>query len=107
MAKTCPMKCLRALVATCVGLLPLPAFTAAPAPSPQVLGMNCDGCHGPHGKSQPDSPIPGLAGLPADYIASQMKAFRSGERPSTIMGRIAKGYTDADFAAIGQYYASK
>jgi cytochrome c553 len=31
-----------------------------------------------------------LAGLPKEHIASQMRAFRDGARPATIMHQIAK-----------------
>ena len=36
-----------------------------------------------------------------------MKAFRDGSRPSTIMGRIAKGYTDAEITAMANYISSQ
>jgi sulfide dehydrogenase cytochrome subunit len=36
-----------------------------------------------------------------------MRAFKSGERPSTIMGRIAKGYDDEDFDKMGEFFAAQ
>jgi sulfide dehydrogenase cytochrome subunit len=36
-----------------------------------------------------------------------MKAYREGTRPSTIMTRIAKGYTDEDFAAMADYFSAQ
>ena len=35
-----------------------------------------------------------LAGLPKDLIASRLREFKDGKRPSTIMQQLAKGYTD-------------
>jgi cytochrome c553 len=79
--------------------------TAAPPASPRMLAQTCAGCHGPNGKSQ--GSIPGLQGLPADYIVHAMKDFKSGERPSTIMQRHAKGYTDEEIQAIAKFYAEQ
>jgi cytochrome c553 len=36
-----------------------------------------------------------------------MQAFRSGERPSTVMGRIAKGYSDEEIHAIAAWVAEQ
>jgi cytochrome subunit of sulfide dehydrogenase len=36
-----------------------------------------------------------------------MKSFKDGSRPSTIMGRLAKGYSDAEVAAMAKYFAGK
>jgi cytochrome subunit of sulfide dehydrogenase len=35
-----------------------------------------------------------------------MKDFKSGARSATIMKRHASGYTDAEFEAMGEYFAS-
>ena len=35
-----------------------------------------------------------------------MKEFRNGERDSTVMERIAKGYNDRDIRLIAGYFAS-
>jgi len=69
-----------------------------------IMGNNCFSCHGPNGKS-PGS-IPSLNGKKADFIVKTMKEFSSGERPSTVMGRHAKGYTDAEIEAMANYLSS-
>ena len=71
------------------------------------LAATCANCHGTDGKAQKDASVPGLAGLKADYIAEQMKAFRSGERPATIMHQIAKGYNDEQVRQLADYFASQ
>lgn len=70
--------------------------------SGSMLGNTCAGCHGTHGVSV--GAAPSLKGLPVDYLKTAMMDFKSGKRPATIMGRIAKGYSDADIAAIADYF---
>jgi sulfide dehydrogenase cytochrome subunit len=43
---------------------------------------------------------------PAEIVAA-MQAFRSGERPSTVMGRIAKGFSDDETRAIAAWLAAQ
>lgn len=88
------------------------AFAAAPAIAQDVQGRNlasaCAICHGTEGRVVPGkSPLIPLAGLPGDHIASQMRAFRDGKRPATVMHQIAKGYTDPEINAIAAWYAAQ
>lgn len=71
------------------------------------LAATCANCHGTNGKVVSGSPVVGLAGLPADYIASQMKAFKSGARPATVMHQLAKGFTDAQIDQMAAYFAAQ
>ena len=77
------------------------AAAAQAEPSPRNLALSCFSCHGPAGKS-PDS-IPAINGKSRAFIANQMTAFRDGKRQSTVMARIAKGYSDAEIAALASY----
>ena len=77
-------------------LVSMPAIAADGA----LLAQACLGCHGPGAEA-----TPGIAGRPAALLVSQMNAFRSNERPATIMGRIARGYSDAEIAAVTAYLA--
>jgi cytochrome subunit of sulfide dehydrogenase len=70
----------------------------------QAIASTCLSCHGPNGKSA--SAIPGLAGLEKGYFVQAMKDFKSGARPASIMKKHAAGYTDAEFEAMGAYFAS-
>ncbi|MGB5582304.1 MAG: c-type cytochrome [Gammaproteobacteria bacterium] len=73
-------------------------------PSASMLANTCAGCHGTGGKSVgPASPT--IAGKSAEYIQSVMEAYKSGERYSTIMGRIANGYTDEEITLMAEYFA--
>jgi cytochrome subunit of sulfide dehydrogenase len=70
------------------------------------LAAGCAICHGTEGKAVTQNMIP-LAGLPRDHIATQMRAFRDGQRPATVMHQIAKGYTDAQIDAMAAWFAGQ
>ena len=48
-----------------------------------------------------------IPGRPAPQLISAMQAFRSGQRPATVMDRIAKGFTDDEIRAIAAWYAAQ
>ncbi len=78
--------------------------TAQATPSGEMLGNTCSGCHGTHGVSMgPASPT--IAGISKAYFVDAMKAYRAGERPATIMNRIAKGYTDEEIEAMAVFFS--
>jgi cytochrome c553 len=70
----------------------------------RFMAANCSYCHGTNGKSA--GAIPSLAGLDAKYFVDQMKAFRDGSRPATVMAKHANGYTDAEYEAMAKYFAA-
>lgn len=74
--------------------------------SPSMLSNTCAGCHGTNGNSAgPAMPI--IAGLPAEHTKTMMKEFKSGDRPATIMDRVAKGYSDEEIDAIAKHFAKQ
>jgi sulfide dehydrogenase cytochrome subunit len=88
------------------GLLASSALWAAGPTPAAMLSNTCAGCHGTNGASAgPSSPI--LGGQPAGYIAAEMKKFKSGDRPSTIMGKLARAYSDEDFQAMDAFFAQE
>jgi sulfide dehydrogenase cytochrome subunit len=74
--------------------------------SASMLANTCAGCHGTAGASSGPA-APTIAGLSKDYFVETMQGFSSGEIPSTIMGRIAKGYSDDEFKAMADYFGGK
>ena len=66
----------------------------------------CANCHGTEGRTTEGSSIPSLAGMPKDYMVLQMKAFKEGTRPATVMHQLSKGLTDAQIQTIASYYAA-
>ena len=67
----------------------------------QILASTCFACHGTDGISP--GAIPSIAGIPADSLRRTLQEFRDGRRPSTVMGRHATGYSDAEIASIADY----
>lgn len=66
----------------------------------------CMACHGPDGTGNPAAAYPALSGQHAAYTATQLKAFRSGERsndPNKIMRIVAGKMTDAEIEAVANY----
>ena len=70
------------------------------------LAATCASCHGTDGRSATREVIP-LAGLPKGFLVDQMKAFKDGQRPATIMHQLAKGYTEAQIELIADYFAAQ
>jgi cytochrome c553 len=84
-------------------LLPLAGALLASAPAlaaPPPGASSCSGCHGAAATA-----LPSIQRLTADEITAAMKAFRTGERPATVMNRIAKGFTDPEISAIATWLA--
>jgi cytochrome c553 len=50
--------------------------------------------------------VPPLAGEAPATIIAAVRAFRSGQRPATVMDRIAKGFSDDEIAAIAAWYGA-
>ena len=88
------------LYATAMTLAAVPAF-ANDFDRGAVLAMSCAACHGPNGVSP--GVMPSLQGQSRAFINNRMIAFKSGKRASTVMGRIAKGYSDEEIAAIAEH----
>ncbi|HEY9397738.1 MAG TPA: c-type cytochrome [Burkholderiales bacterium] len=69
------------------------------------LAASCAICHGTNGVNA--GGLPHLAGQPQSYIVQQLKDFRDGKRPATIMHQVAKGYTDQQYELLGAYFAAQ
>lgn len=95
------------MVALAASALSLSATTAfAAAPTPEMISFACAGCHGTGGGSA-GLTMPSLASQSKTAIVDAMKKFKSGERPSTVMGRLAKGYSDADINLMAEYFSKQ
>ena len=94
--------------AIAAGVVALAASTGAVAggASAGMLSDTCYGCHGTDGTSNGPA-IPTIAGLSNDYLVEVMKGYASGDIPSTIMGRIAKGYSDEEIEAMAKFFSEK
>ncbi len=100
-------KHVRYLLLTTMTLLPGAAMAAAPAaagPSAEALAFTCAGCHGTDGSSAGPS-IPSIAGMDPEVFIDVMRAYQSDQHNSTIMNRIAKGYSDAQIEGMAWFFA--
>ena len=95
---------MKLLVLAAAALAALPA--AAQDKASRNLAASCAICHGTDGRAVTKDVIP-LAGLPKDHIATQMKAFRDGSRPATVMHQIAKGYNDQQIESLATWFAAQ
>ena len=69
---------------------------------------SCAACHGPAGMGNPAAGWPVVSGQNADYIADQLRYFRSGERANdsnAMMRGVAERMTEAEIIAVSNYIA--
>lgn len=74
-------------------------MVAAAAPPPGAT--NCSGCHAAGGSAMP------INGRSAADLAADMLAYRTGEQPSTLMGRLMKGLTPEEIQAIAAWVSAQ
>ncbi|MEG7521995.1 MAG: cytochrome c [Chromatiales bacterium] len=71
------------------------------------INRTCALCHGDYGQGTPGTLSPRLAGLPASYLAKELRYYRSGKRnyaPMIIASSIRK-MSDEDIDDISEYLA--
>ena len=104
---------LAAVALSCVPLAraqqdPLPPARFAPpnlsAKGVEALAMDCAICHGPAGRPK-GTIVAALAGRPEAELARAMLEFKEGTRAATVMHQVAKGYSDAEIAALARYFS--
>lgn len=85
--------------------VPGPASNPAPVPA-SVMAHSCAACHGTNGQLG-DEYFKPLAGMPVQQFVRTMTDFREGLRASTLMGHVARGFTDADLQAMAEFFAAQ
>jgi cytochrome c553 len=68
----------------------------------------CESCHSPRAGGPIETPV--LFAQTRDYLAAQLRAYRSGERRNDLYGRmraVAARLSDEEIAALAQYYAER
>lgn len=88
------------------GVLAMSGMAQAASPTAAMLSNACAGCHGTNGGSA-GLTMPSLAGQSKEAIVDAMTKFKSGERPASVMGRLAKGYSDAEINAMGEFFSKQ
>lgn len=82
------------------------ADSSSGAPGTTMLAYTCAGCHGVNGSSIGPA-TPTIAGISEEYFVETMEAYQSDERPSTIMGRIARGYSKKEIELMAGYFSKQ
>jgi sulfide dehydrogenase cytochrome subunit len=88
----------------CLAAIPVAALgqgTPSPHPTAPAGASSCGGCHA--ARPTAGQSVPPIAGRPAAEIEDAMTAFRVGERPATIMMRIARGFSPEETRAIAEW----
>ncbi len=90
--------------------LALGAVSATPAFAADVeagadLATQCSACHGAAGISTGGN-FPNLAAQKDGYVASQLRAFRAGDRTNALMNAVAASLSDADIENLAAHFAS-
>ena len=65
----------------------------------------CINCHGEKGLSHGPA-TPTISGLGRDYHIRTMVAYQSGERASTVMGMIARGYSAVQITQLANHFSA-
>ena len=105
--RLCPSVWRRLAAATVIGAVLPAAAQDASALRQQALAATCANCHGTQGRAVDGAAVPGLAGMPAAYIVEQLKAFKAGTRPATVMQQLAKGFSDSQVEQVAAYFAAQ
>lgn len=73
---------------------------------PEAMAWLCAPCHGTMGRELYES-MPGIAGLNPDFFTKIMIDFREGRQATTIMDRVARGFTDTEINAMALWFAEQ
>jgi cytochrome c553 len=73
----------------------------------RALAASCAACHGTDGHAVEGQALARLAGRPKEDTLAQLLAFRTGQRPATVMHQITRGYSPAQLEALATYFAAQ
>ncbi|RDE06887.1 c-type cytochrome [Sphingomonas aracearum] len=75
-----------------------------------IAGSNrfetCAGCHGSDGRGRGQGDIPVLGGQRFEYLLASLKAYRTGDRHSAVMGNAVARLSEADMRALAARFAA-
>jgi cytochrome c553 len=73
----------------------------------RALAANCAQCHGTEGRPAAGSVLAALAGRDRQELRRLLADFKSGRSRATVMDQIAKGYSEAELAALADYFSAR
>jgi cytochrome subunit of sulfide dehydrogenase len=94
-----PIVCFLACAIACASATAALAIDVAPPGA-----AACSGCHASRAV---ETSFTRLSGRNPTEIVTAMQEFRAGQRPATVMDRIAKGFSDDEIKAIAAWYAAQ
>lgn len=97
------------LAAACwLAALPAQAESArSPVPERGLMAaQTCAGCHGTRGDVGDSAFVP-LAGMPKERFVQAMRSFADDSRPSTLMGPLARAFTEQEIEWMAEYFAAQ
>ena len=74
-----------------------------PMANGQAMAWQCAPCHGTNGQALLEA-MPPLAGMPIEHFTKAMTGYRDGTRAEVIMGRVARGFNDAEIEAMAVWF---
>lgn len=83
-----------------------PAQDGNPAAG-KTKSAKCAACHGVDGNGGADPSWPKLAGQIPEYLAEQLRDFKSGKRKNPIMNGMAAPLAEQDINDLAAYYSSQ
>ena len=89
-----------------VALALVPAEAQAHPTPGEAKAAVCAACHGERGNSQ-NPEWPKLAGQHPNYLAQQLRDFKSGARKNEVMSPIAAPLSETDIADIAEFYSAQ
>jgi cytochrome c553 len=72
-----------------------------------TLALQCSMCHGARGTASSGTGAPHLAGQPPSSTYKQLRDFKSGHRPSSVMQPLATNLSDQDMHDLAAFYATQ
>ncbi len=96
-------------VLSALAAITVPAAAADPkllSRGEEIVQAKCFICHGAEGESSSPA-FPRLAGQNANYMVRQLNDYKSGRRKSSTMQPMVEDLNEADFKALGAFFASR
>jgi cytochrome c553 len=72
-----------------------------------TLALQCSMCHGARGTASAGTDAPHLAGQPPTSTYKQLRDFKSGHRPSSVMQPLATNLSDQDMRDLAAFYSQQ
>ncbi len=69
----------------------------------ETIAHSCAGCHGTRGNGHRS--LPAIRGMDRNQFVEAMRGFKNDHRTATVMGRIARGFSEAELLKLADYFS--